>query len=564
MQLSPLSRHNASNNGRYRERCGRFPALEPFWGENCQTRGESRNNTRSQMELPWVTMSSLILPLDPPGMIARSLCVSSLRIAIRVASVVIVLQFETPADAHTTADFLPLKFQGHIAPFGFDETETYTQVWGDGEFAYIGSLSSGVAIVDKSNIEEVSIVSVYGSNLGVGFHDVRTADRIGFFSTHADGTHVVDLSTPQEPRTLSRVAADSLGFDFVTNATIEGDYLYQVSDKSSEIAITDISNPAFPEFFARLDTEDSVGIYDLTIADNRLYAAGLGGQDGEGATYVYEISGPDNPEFAILGQIATGENTASVWPTADHSTLIVTQRKVGGEVAAWSISDLSSPQRIDRADASDFGINAYSAGEAFILGNTAYTAWHQAGVQVIDLDLLEETDILFRAGAFGTSQASPVEKFVGNTSVHPLAHDEVLLGDSRWGLYFVNATNVVSIPSAPDLETVCAKTSVGTAHPNEFSELLNTLGILAGDADQNGRVEFSDFLKLSRNFGQENVGFSGGDFDCSGDVGFLDFLLLSDNFGASSDVATVPEPNAPFLWMLVLLLLLQITRPRSV
>ena len=64
---------------------------------------------------------------------------------------------------------------------------------------------------------------------------------------------------------------------------------------------------------------------------------------------------------------------------------------------------------------------------------------------MIDLDLLEESNTLFRVGAFGTSQASPLEGFVGNTSVHVIDHDQVLLSDSRWGLYFVDATNVVNV-----------------------------------------------------------------------------------------------------------------------
>ena len=56
------------------------------------------------------------------------------------------------------------------------------------------------------------------------------------------------------------------------------------------------------------------------------------------------------------------------------------------------------------------------------------------------------------------------------------------------------------------------------------------LGIRRGDSNLDGVVQFSDFLTLSRNFGQ-SAGWSSGDFDGDGQVGFLDFLALSRSFG---------------------------------
>ena len=54
---------------------------------------------------------------------------------------------------------------------------------------------------------------------------------------------------------------------------------------------------------------------------------------------------------------------------------------------------------------------------------------------------------------------------------------------------------------------------------------------LAGDFDDNDRVDFVDFLILSANFGNENVAREQGDADGNGKVDFADFLLLSANFG---------------------------------
>lgn len=53
---------------------------------------------------------------------------------------------------------------------------------------------------------------------------------------------------------------------------------------------------------------------------------------------------------------------------------------------------------------------------------------------------------------------------------------------------------------------------------------------LAGDLDGSGDVGFSDFLILSRSFGELGSPAQG-DIDGDGRVGFPDFLILQDNFG---------------------------------
>ena len=66
-----------------------------------------------------------------------------------------------------------------------------------------------------------------------------------------------------------------------------------------------------------------------------------------------------------------------------------------------------------------------------------------------------------------------------------------------------------------------------------------------GDLDNNGEVEFADFLILADNFGQQASDHTIGDIDCNGAVEFADFLLLSDNFGKSFAAASaVPEPHS--------------------
>ena len=68
---------------------------------------------------------------------------------------------------------------------------------------------------------------------------------------------------------------------------------------------------------------------------------------------------------------------------------------------------------------------------------------------------------------------------------------------------------------------------------------------LVGDLDDNGTVEFSDFLVLAGNFGLEVDTYGDGDINCNGTVDCEDFIRLGGNFGQSRPaVAAVPEPSA--------------------
>lgn len=95
---------------------------------------------------------------------------------------------------------------------------------------------------------------------------------------------------------------------------------------------------------------------------------------------------------------------------------------------------------------------------------------------------------------------------------------------------------------AVDATLLCSAVDVAGLSVDEG---LSTGGILAGDFDLNGGVDFADFLTLSANFGGPNVSYAEGDADCDGSVNFADFLQLSASFGkAAVRVAVVPEPSS--------------------
>lgn len=66
---------------------------------------------------------------------------------------------------------------------------------------------------------------------------------------------------------------------------------------------------------------------------------------------------------------------------------------------------------------------------------------------------------------------------------------------------------------------------------------------LAGDADLNGSVGFSDLVELSRNYGivQSPARWLNGDFNYDGTTGFADLVILSRNYGLA--LGELPRPG---------------------
>ncbi len=99
----------------------------------------------------------------------------------------------------------------------------------------------------------------------------------------------------------------------------------------------------------------------------------------------------------------------------------------------------------------------------------------------------------------------------------------------------------------------------------EVTELCEDPRVQAGDFNQNGTVEFADFLLLSTNFGLSGPGIVG-DTNCNSSVEFADFLVLSQNFGqAVGSVRAVPEPTTSvFAFALFMVLMLRVARRQLV
>ena len=132
---------------------------------------------------------------------------------------------------------------------------TYGDVWGDGDYAYLGTRGSeGVFIIDISDPEHPLVASQYFPSAGSAPQDVKVQDGIGYFAMNNGGVDLVDLGDPSQPVFLSHINTGT------HNVFIENNLLYTTSS-SSATRVYDVSDPVNPVLWHSFDQ----GVHDMTV-----------------------------------------------------------------------------------------------------------------------------------------------------------------------------------------------------------------------------------------------------------------------------------------------------------
>ena len=143
-----------------------------------------------------------------------------------------------------------IKLVGQLKPF--DVNNRYADVWGEGNYAYVGSFNgSGLMIFDISTPSAPRMVGNYDPPGGERFQDVMVINGIGYFSSDgrlsseaSGGVHIVDVRNPASPVLLGKVTTAQNGFLNVHElfATAEG-VLYEADSRTNIIKIFDVRDP---------------------------------------------------------------------------------------------------------------------------------------------------------------------------------------------------------------------------------------------------------------------------------------------------------------------------------
>ncbi|MFP6661083.1 MAG: hypothetical protein VCB78_06445 [Myxococcota bacterium] len=347
--------------------------------------------------------------------------------------------------AHIFSAWLPLEPVGYLDPFGHERLDRYTGVTSDGRRAWLATRDRGVATLEVSEAGAPRSAGRYAPSPLPEFRAVVHEGNTGFFATEASGIHVVDLHG-DEPRLLSRIDSTNAGFDHVHDLAVQDGRLFVTGGGSSQLRVFDVRSPAAPRLVRRIETGERGELRDIALAGKHGYVAGTRGRSGGGAVYLVSLADPKGVEKVI----ETGAVSAHLGVTPDERFLVVGHARRGGAVSVHDLASEDPSRALARVGASDYELNAYSPSRIRVRDQVAYVAWHQAGVQVIDLDTLDTSGKLQRLGMFGTARGmSPLAGAVGNVEADPsVAPDRILLVDTRWGLFVVDARHVLPDPKA--------------------------------------------------------------------------------------------------------------------
>ena len=272
----------------------------------------------------------------------------------------------------------------------------YADLAAEGNLVVLGSVStgSGVSIINNTNPAAPSLYTRYMPSGGENgqFRDVVLRNNIGYFAidssttggaTTLGGVHIVDLTSPAAPVRKS-VIRDPVGFLNNHDLFLDGNNLYIANNRTWEMKIFNVANPAAPTYVRNLITAgiSTDDLHDMTIKNGRMYTSNI----TNGITQIYDVSAVSTTVApTLLGQFDVGTRNHSVWPSEDGKLLAVAREAENSEVQLWNIENPAQPSLIRSIVAADYNIDSFSAHNPIIVGDTLYVSWYQAGLQIFNI-----------------------------------------------------------------------------------------------------------------------------------------------------------------------------------
>ncbi len=349
------------------------------------------------------------------------------------------------ASAHAQGIHTTLRSQAN--PYGF--YQSYAGVWGDGNYAYIGSeRRNGVLIYDITNPDAPVLASYYGQSGPIDMEDIKVQNGIGFFADNmGSGLHIVNVSDPTNPQLISQITSANGGYDNTHKVAIWQNFVFIPQNLTAPalIKVFDVTNPALPVLKTTITATDPQWVNDIDIQTNSagetlMYTAGWGGKCD-----IWDITNIATQSPVLLGSFSAGIDGSSASATADGNYLAYSTKNPNGTsfVTIYNISNPSSVTVASTLTMSALGIDAVTPHDPKIMGNLLYVSWFQAGTLIFDITNPSSPVLV---GSYDTwPGAVNAGQLDGNWGVYPyLGQDRVLLSDRNTGLYVIDATGVNS------------------------------------------------------------------------------------------------------------------------
>ncbi len=434
-------------------------------------------------------------------------------------------------------------------PDPYPAYQSYAGVWGDGNYAYVGSeRRNGVLIYDITNPDAPVLASYYGMNGPIDMEDIKVANGIGYFADNmGSGLHIVDVSNPANPTLLSQITSANGGFDNTHKVAIWQNFVFIPQNLVSPalIKVFDVSNPSSPVLKTTFTATDPKWVNDIDIQTNTagqtlLYTAGWGGKCD-----IWDITNIATSAPVLLGSFSAGVDGSSASATADGNYLAYATKNPNGTsfVTIYNVSNPASVTVASTLTMSALGIDAVTPHDPRIMGNLLYVSWFQAGTLIFDIT--NPAAPVF-VGSYDTwpGAVSPMQ-LDGDWGVYPyLGQDKVLLSDRNTGLYVVDATSVSSQPALYNLllnpTTVLAgASSTGTVY---LVGVAGSSGVLVNTSSDNPAAVTPASVAVP------NLSTSAPFTITTGTVSTTTTATITASYAGASDTATLTiTPVADFL-----------------
>jgi hypothetical protein len=333
-------------------------------------------------------------------------------------------------------------------------TNHYSDVVAEGprsdgkSYAYVSSWhnTSGVWIFDVTNPDAPIFLTKYAPSYSLNMQGIQVDKGIGYFGDDSGGgIHIVNLTNPAAPKLITRITSTQGGYNSVHDLTLDGNgHMFVPNYRvNRDVQIWNVSNPAAPFLQMTLQGTDTLSVHDVTVANNRLFMSGWGGQ-----LDIWDISNLDTQPPTMLGSFVSGLHTQDISVTPDGMFLACPRElSKNGDIGIFDISDPANVVRVATITQPDFGINATSPSTSKIMGNLLFVAWYQSGLLVFDISTPSNPILVgnydtWPGFSFGGSGGGD-----GDWGVWPfLGLDRVLVSDRTTGLYILDVSGWSSQP----------------------------------------------------------------------------------------------------------------------
>jgi choice-of-anchor B domain-containing protein len=423
-----------------------------------------------------------------------------------------------------------------------------------------------------------------------GWTDPTTAREYVLLG-RSDGTAFIDVSSPTNPVYLGSLPSYT-GTSVWRGIKVYADRAYIVSDRNGSHGVqvfdlTQLRGVTAPTTFSEIPAAHYAGVtsaHNIAINEQSGFAYVAGSDRAAGGLHILDIRqtvptlagefsadgythdvqvvnyhGPDAGHAGREIAFAANEDTLTIvdvtnksapallartgypehgyahqgWLTEDHSFFLMDDEYDGypphggtlqnPRTHIWDVSDLDAPLYKGFFSGATFS-NDHNL---YIRGNFVFESNYTSGLRVFDISQIAEG----------------VVREVAFLDTYP--PDDATTFDGTWGNYpfFNSGTIAVS--------------------DRQYGLLLARLK-LAGDANDDSRVDRWDTAILARNFGRDGgTSWADGDFDGNGRVDLADMALLTANFStgvAAASAVVVPEPASGGLTLLAVALLWRVCR----